>query len=223
MTAHAPTHEFFASTIGRKIVMAVTGVILFGFVVAHMAGNLQLYLGPTVMNHYAVFLREFLHGAGLWIARAVLLASVILHVWAAYSLTMLDRAARPVRYREWTPQESTYASRTMRWTGLLLAAFVVYHLLDLTFGTVNPAFKEGDVYGNVVRSFSIVPVAIMYILAMGLLALHLKHGTLSMLRTLGMSHPRHQAIAAQVLNVVVGLTIAANISFPIAVLFGWVR
>src|SRR4051794_30087097 len=158
MTAHAPTHDFFASTIGRKIVMAVTGVILFGFVVAHMAGNLQLYLGPTVMNHYAVFLRELLHGAGLWIARAVLLASVILHVWAAVSLTRLDYGARPVRYREWTPRESTYASRTMRWTGLLLAAFVVYHLLDFTFGTVNPGYEEGNVYANVVRSFSVVPV-----------------------------------------------------------------
>jgi succinate dehydrogenase / fumarate reductase cytochrome b subunit len=220
---NAPTHTFLGSTIGRKIVMAVTGVVLFGFVVAHMAGNLQLYLGPAAMNHYAVFLREILHGAGLWIARAVLLGCVLAHIWAAYSLTRLDLAARPVGYREWTARESTYASRTMRWTGVLLAAFIVYHLLDFTFGTVNPGYEEGNVYGNVVRSFSAVPVAIMYIVAMGLLALHLKHGTLSMLRTLGMSHPRHQAIAAQVMNVVVGLTIVANISFPVAVLFGWVR
>ncbi len=219
----APTHTFLGSTIGRKIVMAATGVILFGFVVAHMAGNLQIYLGPSAMNHYAVFLRELLHGSGLWIARGVLLVSVVAHVWAAVSLTRLDLAARPVGYREWKPRESTYASRTMRWTGVLLAAFIVYHLLDFTFGTVNPGFEEGNVYGNVIRSFSVVPVAVMYVAAMGLLALHLKHGTLSMLRTLGMSHPRHQAIAAQVLNVVVGLTIAANISFPVAVLFGWVR
>jgi succinate dehydrogenase / fumarate reductase cytochrome b subunit len=220
----ASTHTFIGSTIGRKIVMAATGVILFGFVVAHMAGNLQVYLGAEAMNHYAVFLRELLHGGGLWIARAVLLAAVILHVWAAVSLTRLDRAARgPVGYREWQPRESTYASRTMRWTGVLLAAFIVYHLLDLTIGTVNPRFEEGDVYGNLVRSFSVVPVAIMYILAMGLLALHLKHGTLSMLRTLGMSHPRHQQIAAQALNVIVGVTILANISFPVAVLLGWVR
>ena len=220
----APTHTFFGSTIGRKIVMAATGVILFGFVVAHMAGNLQIYLGPTALNHYAVLLRELLHGAGLWIARGVLLASVILHVWAAVSLTRLDLAARgPVAYRDWQPRESTYASRTMRWTGALLAAFIVYHLLDFTLGTVNPGYEPHDVYGNVVRSFSVVPVAIMYILAMGLLALHLKHGTLSMLRTLGMSHPRHQAIAAQALNVIVGLTILINISFPVAVLLGWVR
>jgi|SRR5689334_4166821 len=219
----APAPSFFASTIGRKIVMAVTGVILFGFVVGHMAGNLQLYLGPGPMNAYAVFLREVLHGAGLWIARAVLLLAVILHVWAAVSLTRLDLAARPVDYREWRPMESTYASRSMRWTGFLLAAFVVFHLLDLTFGTANPGFQEGNVYANVVRSFSRVPVVVVYVVSMGLLGLHLKHGTLSMLRTLGLSHPYHQTIAAQVLTVLVGLTIAANVSFPLAVVFGVVR
>jgi succinate dehydrogenase / fumarate reductase cytochrome b subunit len=221
MAATAPS--FFGSTIGRKIVMAATGVILFGFVVGHMAGNLQLYLGPGPMNAYAVFLREVLHGAGLWIARAVLLLAVILHVWAAVSLTRLDLGARAVEYREWRPSASTYASRSMRWTGFLLAAFVVYHLLDLTFGTVNPGFEHGNVYGNVVRSFSRVPVVVLYVGAMALLGLHLKHGTMSMLRTLGMSHPRHQQIAAQVLTAVVGLTIVANISFPLAVLFGVVR
>lgn len=221
MAVTAPS--FFGSTIGRKIVMAVTGVILFGFVVGHMAGNLQLYLGPGPMNAYAVFLREILHGSGLWIARAVLLLAVVLHVWAAVSLTRLDLAARPLEYREWRAAESTYASRSMRWTGFLLAAFVVFHLLDLTFGTANPGFQEGNVYANVVRSFSRVPVVVVYVVAMGLLGLHLKHGTLSMLRTLGLSHPRHQAIAAQVLTVLVGVTIAANVSFPLAVLFGVVR
>lgn len=219
----AQTPSFLASTIGRKIVMASTGVILFGFVVGHMAGNLQLYLGPTVMNEYAVFLREILHGAGLWIARAVLLVAVVLHVWAAVSLTRLDLAARPVDYRDWRPSESTYASRTMRWSGFFLAGFVVYHLLDLTFGTVNPGFEHGNVYGNVVRSFRVVPVAVFYLVAMGLLGMHLKHGTMSMLRTLGMSHPRHQEIAGRILAVVVALTIAANMSFPLAVLFGVVR
>jgi succinate dehydrogenase / fumarate reductase cytochrome b subunit len=219
----ASTSTFIGSTIGKKVVMATTGIILFGFVVAHMAGNLQLYLGPEAMNAYAVSLREILHGAGLWIARAVLLAAVVLHVWAAVSLARLDLAARPVDYREWRPTRSTYASRTMRWSGFLLAAFVVYHLLDFTFGTVNPGFEHGNVYGNVVRSFRVLPIALFYIVAMGILGMHLKHGTLAMLRTLGLSHPRHQAIAAQVLTVIVGLTIAANVSFPLAVLFGVVR
>ena len=219
----AAASSFFTSTIGRKIVMAATGVLLFGFVVAHMAGNLKLYLGPGPMNAYAVFLRELLHGAGLWIARGILLAAVGLHVWAAVSLTRLDLAARPVDYRQWRATNSTYASRSMRWTGFLLAAFVVYHLLDLTFGTVNPGFEHGNVYGNVVRSFSRVPVVVVYVVAMGLLGLHLKHGTLSMLRTLGLSHPRHEAVASQVLTVLVGLTVAANVSFPLAVAFGVVR
>jgi succinate dehydrogenase / fumarate reductase cytochrome b subunit len=219
----AATSTFIGSTIGRKIVMATTGIILFGFVVAHMAGNLQLYLGPEPMNAYAVFLRELLHGGGLWIARGVLLVAVVLHVWAAVSLGRLDLAARPVEYREWRPMRSTYASRTMRWSGAFLAAFVVYHLLDFTFGTVNPGFEHGNVYGNVVRSFRVVPIAFFYVVAMGVLGLHLKHGTLAMLRTLGLSHPRHQEIAARVLTVIVGLTIAANVSFPLSVLLGVVR
>ncbi|MGH7893736.1 MAG: succinate dehydrogenase cytochrome b subunit [Candidatus Binatia bacterium] len=212
-----------ASTIGKKIVMAVTGVVLFGFVVLHMVGNLQLYLGPRVMNDYAVVLRESLHGGGLWIARAVLLAATLLHVWAAVSLTRADLAARPIGYREWRARESTYASRTMRWSGAFLAAFVVYHLLDLTIGTLNPGFEEGNVYHNVVASFRVVPVAAFYVGAMGVLGMHLKHGTLSLLRTLGLSHPRYELLAGRVLTVVAAVVVAANISFPIAVLCGVVR
>jgi len=203
--------------------MAVTGAILFGFVVAHMAGNLQIYLGPSVMNEYAVFLREILHGSGLWIARAVLLAAAVLHVWAAVSLTRLDLDARPVEYRIYRAQASTYPSRTMRWTGFFLLAFIVYHLLDLTFGTVNPGYEEGNVYGNVVRSFRVLPVSAFYLVAMVLLGMHLKHGTMSMLKTLGLSHPKHQQVASQLLTAIVALTIAANMSFPLAVLFGVVR
>jgi succinate dehydrogenase / fumarate reductase cytochrome b subunit len=122
------TRTFLGSTIGKKVVMASTGVVLFGFVLGHMAGNLQLYLGSEALNHYAVWLREFLHGGGLWIARAVLLGCVGLHIWAAASLTIADRAARPVGYREWEARESTFASRTMRWSGVFLLAFVIYHL-----------------------------------------------------------------------------------------------
>src|SRR5215470_17542681 len=105
-------HTFVGSTIGKKVVMACTGIILFGFVVMHMVGNLQLYLGPAALDAYSAFLHHFLHGGGLWIARAVLLASVGLHIWSATSLTLADRAARPVGYRAWRPRESTYASRT---------------------------------------------------------------------------------------------------------------
>jgi succinate dehydrogenase / fumarate reductase, cytochrome b subunit len=217
------SRTFLASTIGKKIVMAGSGTILAGFVLAHMLGNLQLYLGADALNAYSVWLREVLHGAGLWIARAVLLAALGLHVWAAASLTVADRAARPVRYREFEPRESTYASRTMRWSGVLLFAFVVYHLLDLTFGTVNPSFQSGNVFHNVVASFRVVPVALLYVVAMLLLWLHLRHGMWSMLRTLGLGHPRYERMAQRLAALFATVVVAGNVSFPLAVLFGFVR
>ena len=214
---------FLGSTIGKKVVMASTGVVLLGFVLAHMVGNLQLYLGAEALDHYAAFLREFLHGGGLWIARAVLLACAVLHVWAAASLTLADRAARPVGYREWESRESTWASRTMRWSGVVLLAFIVYHLLDLTFGVVNPAFEDGRVYHNVVASFRSVPVSLFYIVAMLLLWSHLRHGIWSMMRTLGLSHPRYEQLAHRLAGVFATVVVAGNISFPLAVLFGVVE
>ena len=217
------SRTFLGSTIGKKIVMAGSGAILAAFVLAHMLGNLQLYLGADALNAYSVWLREVLHGAGLWIVRAVLLVALAVHVWAAASLTVADRAARPVRYREFEPRESTYASRTMRWSGVLLFAFVVYHLLDLTFGTVNPSFQSGNVFHNVVASFQVVPVAIVYVAAMLLLWLHLRHGVWSMLRTLGLGHPRYERMAQRFAAVFATVVVAGNVSFPLAVLFGFVR
>ena len=211
---------FLGSTIGKKVVMASTGIVLFGFVLAHMVGNLQLYLGAEALDRYAVFLREFLHGGGLWIARAVLLACVVLHIWAATSLTLADRAARPVGYREYEARESTWASRSMRWSGVVILVFVVYHLLDMTFGVVNPGFEAGHVYRNVVASFRSVPVSLFYIAAMLLLWSHLRHGVWSMLRTLGLSHPRYEEVAHRLAAVFATVVVAGNISFPLAVLFG---
>ena len=183
--------SFFTSTIGKKVVMAVTGVVLVGFVVAHMAGNLQLYLGPEALNAYGHALRELLHGTGLWIARAVLLAAVALHVWAATSLTLQSRAARPVGYRKQSWTESTYASRTMRWSGPILLLFILYHLAHFTTGHAHPQFVEEDVFGNVVVGFQSGPVVFFYLMAMLALGLHLYHGIWSMLQTLGLSHPRY--------------------------------
>ena len=217
------TSTFLASTIGRKVVMAVTGVVLFGFVIVHMIGNLQLYVGAESVNAYSAFLHEVLHGGGLWIARAVLLASVGLHIWAAASLTLADRGARPVGYRRTTARQSTYASRTMRWSGVFLLAFVVYHLLDLTLGTVNPSFEEGDVYHNVVASFRVVPVALFYLAAMLMLGMHLWHGSYSLLQTLGFSHPRYERTLRAVAGTFAALVVLGNLSFPLAVLVGLVR
>ena len=203
--------------------MAVTGFILFGFVVAHMIGNLQAYMGPEALNAYAVWLRELLHGAGLWIARAVLLLSVILHMWSATALTIDNRRARPVGYRRREYDRSTYASRTMVWSGPILLLFIIYHLLHFTFGTVHPSFVEGDVYHNFVAGFQVVPVSIFYIVAMLALGYHLYHGIWSMLQTLGLSHPRYNFLRHGFAGLMTAIVVVGNISFPLAVLTGVIR
>lgn len=214
---------FVRSSIGRKVVMAATGAILVAFVIAHMIGNLQVYIGPEAMNDYAVWLRQVLHGAGLWIARAVLLAAVILHIWAATSLTLSSRRARAVGYREQKWRESTYASRTMRWGGVIILLFVIYHILHMTTGTVHPSFIEGDVYHNFIAGFRVVPVSLFYIFAMLALGLHLKHGVWSMFQTLGVSHPRYIRAAHVLAWIVALVVVVGNISFPLAVLAGIVK
>jgi succinate dehydrogenase cytochrome b subunit len=211
---------FFSSSVGKKAVMAVTGVLLLGFVLGHALGNLQIFLGREAMNAYAVTLRTLLHGTGLWIARGGLLAAVGLHIWAAFSLTRMNRAARPRGYRERSNLASTYASRTMRWSGVIVALFVVYHLLHLTWGSAHPDFRHGDVYHNFIVGFQQPLVSLFYIAAMVCLGLHMQHGVWSLLQTLGLSHPRYnpwrRALAVAVTVVVVGI----NIAFPLAVLTG---
>lgn len=212
---------FVASTIGRKVAMAVSGVVLFGFVFVHMIGNLQVFLPDhEAINHYGRFLREMLHGSGIWVARAVLLGSVVVHIGAAWSLTRTSWKARPVPYKVVKPLASTYASRTMRWSGPILLFFIVYHLLHFTVGSVHPHFVDGDVYRNVIVGFSVWPVAVAYIVAMLALGFHLQHGVWSMLQTMGVSHPgwdHARNTAATVFAVVIVL---GFISVPLAVLAG---
>jgi succinate dehydrogenase / fumarate reductase cytochrome b subunit len=215
--------SFFGSTVGRKVVMALSGIVLFGFVLGHMAGNLQLYLGPHALNEYSVTLHEMLHGAGLWIARFGLLLAVGLHIWAATALTLGERGVRPESYRAVRHRESTYASRTMVWSGPILLLFIVYHLLHLTFGTVHGTFIEGDVYHNVVAGFSSWPVSVFYVVAMLALGLHLRHGVWSMLQTLGLSHPRWNSLRAAFADVFALVVVLGNISMPVAVLAGLVK
>jgi succinate dehydrogenase / fumarate reductase cytochrome b subunit len=211
--------QFFASSIGKKVVMAVTGVILFGFVIAHMLGNLQVFLGPAVLNAYAESLRHL--GALLWAARLGLLVAVALHIWSAYSLTRMNQAARPVGYREKEHRESTYASRTMRWSGVLLLLFIVYHLLHMTFGTVHPDFVKGDVYHNFIVGFRSIGVSVFYIVAMLALGLHLYHGVWSFLQTLGLSHPRYNHLRHAFATLVTVMVVAGNIAMPVAVMAGF--
>lgn len=213
---------FFGSTVGRKVVMGATGLVLFGFVLAHMIGNLLLYKGPEALNDYSEFLHEFLHGAGLWLARGGLLVAAALHIWASTSLTLANAKARPVGYRETERRESTYASRTMWWSGPILLLFIVYHLLHFTTGTVHKAFVPGDVYHNVVAGFRVWPVSAFYIAAMITLGFHLWHGVWSMLQSLGLSHPRWNTFRRAFATIFTVIIIAANISFPIAVLAGLV-
>ena len=221
--AHA--QSFLRSSLGLKIVMALTGIVLFGFVIGHMIGNLQVYLGPEVFNHYAELLRELGHGMALWIARAGLLVAVGLHIWSAWRLTLMNSAARPVGYREVERRESTYASRTMRWSGVILLLFIVYHLLHFTIGVhaVHPQFVPGDAYHNFVTGFQNPLVSGFYVLAMLALGLHLYHGAWSFMQTLGLSHPRYDHLRYAFAALVTLVILAGNISFPVAVLTGFVH
>lgn len=213
----------FTSSIGRKWIMAVTGFILFGFVLAHMSGNLLVYLGPEALNEYGEFLREFLHGGGLWLARGVLLAAVALHIWAAVSLSLENLGARPVGYRREHHESSTYASRTMIWGGPILALFVIYHLLHFTTGQAHPDFVHGDVYHNFVVGFSNPVVVGVYVFAMLALGLHLYHGVWSMLQTMGANHPRWNDARKRAAAAFAVVIVAGNVSMPLAVLTGFVR
>jgi succinate dehydrogenase / fumarate reductase cytochrome b subunit len=220
------------SSIGLKAVMAVTGVILSGFVLAHMGGNLTAFVGAEALNGYAASLRKV--PALLWGFRVTLMVSVVLHIWAYLMLTRTSWAARPQGYRKTAYQESTYASRTMRWTGPLLAAFVVYHLLHLTLGTVHPDFREIEVvqrafigpvteaqtYHNLITGLRVAPVAVFYILAIGALALHLHHGVWSMFQTLGSSQPRYESFGRKFATAFTIVVCAGFAAVPIAVLAG---
>ena len=214
---------FMDSSVGRKIVMAVTGVVLFGFVTVHMLGNLTSYMGAEAMNHYAEFLHTMVHGGGIWVFRAVLLTATVLHIWAALSLTLTNRAARPVGYRVQQHKTATWSSLTMRWSGVILAIFIVFHLLHLTTGTVHPDFIKGDAYHNFVTGFQVPAVSAFYIVAQLCLGLHMWHGVWSFTQTLGWSHPRYNALRRNFATVLTVLVVGVNISYPVAVLTGFIH
>jgi len=216
------------SLMGKKVVMAASGVVLLGFVFLHMAGNLKVFQGPEHFDAYAEGLRTigapfFGRGQLLWVARSILLVAVGLHIAAAWAVTRASWAARPQGYHDLRLVHTTYAARTVRWGGVLILLFVVFHLLDLTFGTANPSFVAGDPYHNVVATFSRIPVALAYIAAMGVLCLHLAHGIDSGCQTLGLNHPRYNAWRRPI-ALGFGLLVSAGfIAVPVAVVLGWVR
>ncbi len=212
---------FFSSTLGKKWLMAVTGMILFGFVVGHMLGNLQIYLGQERLDHYAELLQA--NKPFLWAFRSVLLFSVSVHIWAAVLVWLRNRSARPVKYKMFQPPGLDYAARTMVWSGPIIALFIVYHVLDFTVGSTNPDFIKGEVYHNVIASFSNPGIALVYMAANLLLAFHLYHGLWSLFQTVGWDHPRFGWIRRALAIFFSALIGAGNISIPLAVLTGFVR
>jgi succinate dehydrogenase / fumarate reductase cytochrome b subunit len=219
------------SVIGKKVVMALTGAVLILFVIAHMVGNLKIFSGPEEINAYSRFLREagwpeLGYGQLLWLVRIVLLTCAFLHITAAVQLTRMNWQARPVEYDTRKDIETTWGARTMRWGGLLLAVFIVFHLLHFTGGVVG--FQPGQfehlmVYQNVVAGFSVWPISLFYIIAMGALCLHLDHGIWSMFQTLGWATAQNKKSLRKFSRIVAIIIFAGFISVPISVLAGWVR
>ena len=211
--------------------MAVTGFILVGFVIGHMLGNLKIFQGEEKFNAYAVWLREVGspavgHSQFLWLARLILVSATVLHVVAAVQLTRISYSARPVSYARWEAVQATYASRTMRWGGVIITLFVIYHVLHFTFGAVGYTpgqYRPMSVYRNVVIGFSVWYVSAFYIAAMVALALHMYHGVWSMLHTLGLNSARANRLYRALATVSSLVVVLGNISVPVAVLTGMVR
>lgn len=221
--------SFYRAAVGKKAVMAGSGVLLFGFVLLHMLGNLKLYQGADKMNAYAEWLRELgspalPHSGLLWLLRLGLLVAVLAHVVSATQLTVTNLRARPRRYRRLTTIQASYAARTMRWGGVIIALFVLYHLAHFTWGTVHPDFAPGNVYQNVVKGFQVKWVSGFYVVAQVALGLHLYHGLWSLFQSLGRWQPANpqdwRRRFAWVFALIVTL---GNLSFPVTVLIGWVQ
>ena len=214
----APSLRFWNTTIGRKAVMASTGAILAGFVVAHLLGNLQIFIGPDRFNAYARALKSI--PELLWFVRIVLLVSVVLHIWSSLQLAVVKSEARPIGYYNRKTPASSYASRTMYMSGPIVAAFVIYHLMQFTFGIGGTPFMESDPYDNVINGFRVPAVSLFYIIAMGLLCLHLRHGLASIVQSLGLEHPRYGPHLKAISTIVATLIFFGFVSIPVAVMAG---
>lgn len=193
--------------------MAVTGAVLVGFLVFHVSGNLLMFKGPEAMNGYAAFLKG--SAAVLWSVRLVLLLCLVLHVQAAWSLTMQNRSARPAEYARLKRQSATFSAVSLRIGGVVLLAFIIFHLLHFTTGTLHPLFDTHDAYGNVIIGFSVPAVVVFYLVAMAALALHLHHGVWSLFQTLGWNHPHLNPLRRRVATL---LSILIPVGFSVIVL-----
>jgi succinate dehydrogenase / fumarate reductase cytochrome b subunit len=214
---------FTSSTVGKKVLMAVSGVILFGFVFVHMLGNAQVFLpdGFRRLTDYGHMLRVI--PELLWLARIILLVSVVVHIVAATQLTRIRRAARPIPYNARAVVQATYASRTMMLSGPLVLLFLIFHLMNLTWGTIHPDFVEGDAGHNFRLAFQSIPTSLFYIVSMLALAFHLSHGAWSMFQTLGINHPRYNKLLREFARAATFLIVGVNILMPISVMVGWLK
>ena len=225
--------RIFNSSLGKKYIMAISGLALFGFVIGHLVGNLQVFLGPESINRYGAFLQGL--GELLWVARIGLLVMVLLHIWSAVKLSAENRAARPVPYANWNPTVASYASRTMLMSGLIIAAFIIYHLLHFTAQTqaINLTGKDfhtlldekgrHDVYRMMIIGFSSVPVSVFYIIAMALLSLHLSHGVSAMFSSLGWKKRSYSPLINGFARGIAVFIFLGYSSIPIAILLGIVK
>ncbi|MGA0864162.1 MAG: succinate dehydrogenase cytochrome b subunit [Ilumatobacteraceae bacterium] len=223
--------DLYSTALGKKYAMGLSGIAMMGFVLFHMIGNLKMYMGASDLNEYAEFLKKLLYPLApketvLWILRAGLIAALLVHLHAAWSLTVLNRKARPEKYRSARDyQIANFASRSMRWTGIVVLTFIVWHLLDLTFGVTNTVGTDGEfvraeVYANVVRSFERVPVALFYIVANVMLGIHLFHGAWSIFQSFGWNNPRFNKWRRSFATGFAAVVVVGNVSFPVAVLAG---
>lgn len=218
--------EIYRSAVGKKYVMALTGIAILGFVFFHMLGNLKMYFGPEDFDHYGEWLRELLvpffpRTVTLWLLRVGLIAAFVLHIHAAYSLTRINQAARSTKYQSKRDYvAANYASRTMRWSGVIFGLFLVWHLFDLTFTGTGYHYVRGHVYDNVALSLGRVWNAGLYLVANVALGFHIFHGTWSLFQTMGWNNPRFNAWRRGFAAGFTGLVVLGNVSFPIAVTAG---
>ena len=221
--------QFYRSAIGKKWIMAITGIALIGFVLFHMIGNLKLFISKEELNLYGEALRDIPghllpRTVLLWSLRIGLILAFVFHIVAAYQLTMLNRKARPDRYRSQRDYiAADFASRTMRWTGIIVLLFIIFHLFDLTWGPANPDWVRGDPYNNLIYSLDRPAVAIAYSLAMIALAFHLYHGTWSLFQSLGINNPRYNKARRSLAIGIASIVLVGNMTFPIAVQLGLVE
>ena len=227
-----PVVAFYASSIGKKLIVAVTGIALLGFLFGHMVGNLKIFLGPEKLNDYAAFLHSM--PELLWVARIGLLTAFVLHIATTITLVIQNRAAREARYEHEKTVQASGSSRIMMISGLIIVTFVIFHILHFTVGVASGYYDpngeyflpngDHDVYKMVVHSFSQVPaISLFYIFAMALLCSHLSHGVSSVFQTLGLRTERSWPLIQAFGYGYAAIIFLGNISIPIAAMFGWIK